>query len=38
METHYRIHQLIAGVMASEDGQEGLAALRDKRKAAFKGR
>lgn len=38
METNYRANRLIAKVMASEDGREGIEAFRGKRQADFKGR
>lgn len=38
MELNYRANRMIAKVMASEDGREGIASFRDKRQAAFKGR
>lgn len=38
MELNYQTHRMIARVMSSEDGQEGIAAARGKRPAHFKGR
>ena len=38
MESNFRINQLIAGIFASQDGQEGFAAFRERRKAQFKGK
>ena len=38
MELNYRVNRMLAGIAASEDGQEGIASFRDKRQAAFKGR
>lgn len=38
METNYRVNRLIAGVMSSEDGKEGIAAVRERRQAEFHGR
>lgn len=38
MESNFRVNQLIAGIFDSQDGQEGFAAFRDRRKARFQGR
>lgn len=38
MEQNFAINRQIAQIMASEDGQEGLASFREKRSAKFKGR
>lgn len=38
MEVNYRTNRLIAQVMSSEDGREGIAAFQQKRQATFKGR
>lgn len=38
MEQNFRANRLIANVMASADGQEGLASFREKRSADFRGK
>jgi enoyl-CoA hydratase len=38
MESNFRVHQMIARVMASEDGKEGFASFKETRPAKFKGK